>query len=182
MNKFFNSSILGLFLISCNSFAADTQVNYGLISSHLGHDASAVDAPIMTKEQFKTLQQNAAYMKIPTIQQRENSHKFIANKTLEKLNELKRPDDKLAFSIAMNETMGGGFHVNDNYLLNLGSADKEYFDAFYMSLLFTISQEIKSGKKGRDQIIRDYEKKYPFRIYENDLKRFEDYEKVLNTK
>jgi len=163
MDKFIKISLtLGLFFIGCNSFAAD--------------------APIMTKEQFKTLQQNAAYMKIPTIQQRENSHKFIANKTLEKLNGLKSSDDKLAFSIAMNETMGGGFHVNDNYLLNVGSADKEYFDAFYMSLLFTISQEIKSGKKERDQIIRGYEKKYPFRIYEDDLKKFEDYEKVLNTK
>lgn len=141
--------------------------------------ASEKDSAIMSSEQIELFQKNALFMKIPKLQDRQDSSGFILKKAMEKLDTLKTSEDKLSYAIAMNQQLDSGFHVNDNYFPLQWSKDKEYFDAFYMGLLFSINEEIKAGKKDTNSIVKEYENNFPFKIYDSDLLKIKEYEENL---
>lgn len=134
------------------------------------------DQPLLSVEEKKEMTDLRSNLKIASLSDRLKSKESLRNDANQRLAALKTPDQKLSFVMSLNNTLDGKFHVNDDYALDLNYADKSYFDAYYTKVLVSLSKQINSKEELSSKLIADYEKIFPFKIYQNDL------EKILQNK
>ena len=119
-------------------------------------------------QNFRTLQKD---LKIPSLSSREMAHNYILEEVNKKLDVLKRPDQKFSVLMAMNQVYKERFHVNYNALVHLNDEDKAFMDGYYTAMLVLLDNEIKEGKKSKTELIEEYERKYPFKVFNQDLEQ-----------
>lgn len=118
------------------------------------------------EQNFRTLHKD---LNISSLSGREKAHNYILEEVNKKLDALKKPDQKFSFLMAMNQVFKEGFHVNYNAFVHLNDEDKAFMDGYYTSMLVLLDDEIKEGKKSKVELIEEYESKYPFKVFNQDL-------------
>lgn len=128
--------------------------------------------PLMTETQIQEYKALHAKLGVTSISGFELAHDSLISDVNNRLKKLKNPEQKLIFTMAMNHVTGGNFHVNDNAFVKLNTAEQNYFDTYYTFVLDHLNKELSVGEQPKEQLIAQYEKTFPFKIYEGDLKKF----------
>lgn len=128
--------------------------------------------PLMTETQIQEYKALHTKLGVTSIGTNELSKESFIAEVNQRLKKLKTPEQKLLFTMAMNNVSGGNFHVNDNNFVKLNKAEQTYFDTYYTFVLDHLNKELSVGEQPKEQLIAQYEKTFPFKIYEGDLKKF----------
>ncbi|EOZ8645572.1 hypothetical protein ACQWTT_001323 [Acinetobacter baumannii] len=112
-------------------------------------------------------------LKISSLSGREKAHNYVLSEVNKKLDALKTPEEKFTFLMAMNHVFLEGFHVNYNAFVHLNEEDKAFFDGYYTTMLVQLDKDIKEGKKNKTDLIEEYERKFPFKVFSQDLEKIQ---------
>lgn len=138
-------------------------------------DASATATtpqPLMTQSQIQEYKALHSKFGVSSISNTKPLKTAFIDEVNKRLENHKTPEDKLLFVMSLNNQSERNLHVNDNLLVKLNEAEQNYFDTYYTFVLDHLNKEISYGKRSKDELIAEYEKTFPFKIYENDLEKF----------